>query len=92
MTTLSSISIIKKEKREKVAKKQKKKSLPTLNEENSAFTMYCNYHLFTKCLRQKTAKGPCGLRVKLPPPHVSITLGGSFTLSLFNAERQTEKL
>ena len=34
------------------------------------------------CLGQETAKGPFGLRVKLPPAHLSITHGGGFTLSL----------
>ena len=34
------------------------------------------------CLGQETAKGPFGLRVKLPPAHLSTTLGGGFTLSL----------
>ena len=34
------------------------------------------------CLGQETAKGPFGLRVKLPPAHLSTTHDGSFTLSL----------
>ena len=34
------------------------------------------------CLVQETAKGPFGLRVKLPPAHLSTTHGGGFTLSL----------
>ena len=34
------------------------------------------------CLGQETAKGPFGLRVKLPPVHLSTTQGGGFTLSL----------
>ena len=34
------------------------------------------------CLGQETAKGPFGLRVKLPPAHLSTTHGGGFTLSL----------
>ena len=34
------------------------------------------------CLGQETAKGPSGLRVKLPPAHMSTTRGGDFTLSL----------
>ena len=34
------------------------------------------------CLGQETAKGPFGLRVKLPPGHLSTTHGGGFTLSL----------
>ena len=34
------------------------------------------------CLGQETAKGPCGLRVKLPPARLSTTHGGGFTLSL----------
>ena len=33
------------------------------------------------CLGQETAKGPFGLRVKLPPAHLSTTHGGGFTLS-----------
>ena len=34
------------------------------------------------CLGQETAKGPFGLRVKLPPAHLSTTHGGGFILSL----------
>ena len=34
------------------------------------------------CLGQETTKGPFGLRVKLPPAHLSTTHGGGFTLSL----------
>ena len=34
------------------------------------------------CLGQETAKGPFGLRVKLPPAHLSTTHDGGFTLSL----------
>ena len=34
------------------------------------------------CLGQETAKGPFGLRVKLPPAHLSTTHGGGFTQSL----------
>ena len=34
------------------------------------------------CLGQETAKGPFGLRVKLPTAHLSTTHGGGFTLSL----------
>ena len=34
------------------------------------------------CFGQETAKGPFGLRVKLPPAHLSTTHGGGFTLSL----------
>ena len=34
------------------------------------------------CLGQETAKGPFGLRVKLPPTHLSTTHDGCFTLSL----------
>ena len=44
------------------------------------------------CLDQETAKGPFGLRVKLPPAHLSTTHGGGFTLSLLIAERQAGKL
>ena len=44
------------------------------------------------CLGQETAKGRFGLRVKLPPAHLSTTQGGGFTLSLLNAERQAGKL
>ena len=36
----------------------------------------------TSCLGQETVKGPFGLRVKLPPAHLSTTHGGGFTLSL----------
>ena len=35
------------------------------------------------CLGQETAKGPFGLRVKLPPAHLSTTHGGGFTQSLW---------
>ena len=34
------------------------------------------------CLGQETAKGPYGLRVKLPPAHLLTTHGGGFTMSL----------
>ena len=34
------------------------------------------------CHGQETAKGGFGLRVKLPPAHLSTTHGGDFTLSL----------
>ena len=34
------------------------------------------------CLGQETAKGPFGLRVKLPPAHLSTTHGGGFALFL----------
>ena len=34
------------------------------------------------CLGKETAKGPFGLRVKLPPAHLSTTHDGGFTLSL----------
>ena len=34
------------------------------------------------CLGQETPKGPFGLRVKLPPAHLSTTHGGGFTQSL----------
>ena len=44
------------------------------------------------CLGQETAKWPFGLRVKLPPAHLSTTHGGGFTLSLLIAERQAGKL
>ena len=43
-------------------------------------------------LGQETAKGPFGLRVKLPSAHLSTTHGGGFTLSLFIAKRQAGKL
>ena len=36
----------------------------------------------SSCLGQETAKGPFGLRVKLPPAHLFTTHGGGFTLSL----------
>ena len=35
------------------------------------------------CVGQKTAKRFFGLRVKLPPAHLSTTLGGGFTLSFY---------
>ena len=34
------------------------------------------------CLGQEIAKGPFGLRVQLPPAHLSTTHDGGFTLSL----------
>ena len=34
------------------------------------------------CLGQETAKGPFGLRVKLPPAHLFTTHGGGFILFL----------
>ena len=34
------------------------------------------------CLGQETAKGPFGLRVKLPSVHLFTTHGGGFALSL----------
>ena len=34
------------------------------------------------CLGQETEKGPFGLRVKLPPAHLSTTSGGGLTLFL----------
>ena len=40
----------------------------------------------------KTAKEPFGFRIKLPPAHLFITHGGGFTLFLFIAVRQSEKL
>ena len=45
---------------------------------------YCSLITFysPSCLGQETAKGPFGLRVKLPPAHLSIAHGGSFTLFL----------
>ena len=39
--------------------------------------------LFTKLLGQEPAKGAFGLRVKLPPAHLSTTHGGGFTLTYF---------
>ena len=44
------------------------------------------------CLDRETAKGPCGLGVKLPPAHLFTTHGGGFTLSLCITERQAGKL
>ena len=46
----------------------------------------CNKFVITfyspSCLGQETAKGSFGLRVKLPPAHLSTTHDGGFTLSL----------
>ena len=36
----------------------------------------------SSCLGLKTTTGPFGLRVKLPPAHLSTTHSGGFTLSL----------
>ena len=44
------------------------------------------------CLRQETTKGSYRLRIKHPPAHLSTTLGGGSTLSLFVTERQAGKL
>ena len=44
------------------------------------------------CLGQETAKGPFGLRVKLPPAHLFTTHGGGFTLVSLIAEREAGKL
>ena len=50
-------------------------------------------HLYlTTCLGQETAKAPFGLRVKLPPAHLSTTRAGGFTPSFFITERRTVKL
>ena len=43
-------------------------------------------------LSQETAKGPVGLRVKLPPVYLSTAPGGGFELSLCIAERLARKL
>ena len=40
-----------------------------------------SHSIYTKLLDQKTAKQTFGLRVKLPPVHLSTTYGGDFTLS-----------
>ena len=47
------------------------------------YSMVLNfYYICTSLLPcQETAKGPFGLRVKLPPAHLSTTHGGSFTPS-----------
>ena len=39
----------------------------------------CNHIIFTKLPWPETAKGPFGLRVKLPPAYLSTTHGGGFT-------------
>ena len=54
------------------------------------FTIIRITYLFTSCLGQETAKGIFGPRVKLPPAHLSSTLGRGFILSLLIAERQAE--
>ena len=54
--------------------------------EHIATTLYS-----PSCLGQEKAKGPFGLRVKLPPAHLFTTHGGGFTLSIFIAERQAGK-
>ena len=43
-------------------------------------------------LDHETAKGPFGLRIKLPPTHMSTIRGRGVTLCLFIAERQAGKL
>ena len=40
------------------------------------------------CRGQETKKGLFGVRVKLPPAHLSTTLGGDFNTVIFNAKRQ----
>ena len=63
-------------------------SLPTvpqtLNCEKSLTALFVIIitYLFTSCLSLQPAKRPFGLRVKLPPVHLSTTHGGGFTLSL----------
>ena len=44
----------------------------------------------SNCLDQKTAMGPFGVRVKLPPAHQPNTHGRGFKLPLFIAEHQDE--
>ena len=44
------------------------------------------------CLDQAIAKGPCDLRVKLPPAHLFTTPGEGITLSLFMDEHQVGKM
>ena len=56
------------------------------------FACNCNFIYSPSCLDQETAKGPFGLRVKLPAAHLSTTHCGGFTLFLFIAERQAWKL
>ena len=47
-----------------------------------AFHCNCVHYYSPGCLGQETAKGPFGLRAKLPPAHVLYaTYGGGFTLS-----------
>ena len=66
--------------------------LKTLNASNSKLLLCdlvifsskpfnCKYILFASFLIQETAKGSFGLRVKLPPDHLSTTHIGSFTQS-----------
>ena len=50
-------------------------------------------HLYSpRSLGQETAKKPFGLRLKLPPAQLSTTYDGGFTLSLFIADHQVQKL
>ena len=58
------------------------------NVENFEFELFLNslekriLIIGASFLSQEKAKGHFGLRVKLPPAHLSTTNGGSFTLSL----------
>ena len=45
-----------------------------------------------RSLGQETATKPFGLRLKLPPAQLSTTYDGGFTLSLFIADHQVQKL
>ena len=55
-------------------------------------TQFHHYLSLPSFLVQETGKGPFGLRVKLPPAHLSTTHGGGFTLSVYTSKRQAGKL
>ena len=70
--------------------------LPACKQVNySVIVINCNYIFYSpSCLGQETAKGPFGLRVKLPPaqcPPVYHTRRRLYTVPLI-AERQAGKL
>ena len=56
------------------------------------FVIVITFYL-SSCLGQETTNGPFGLRVKLPPAHLSTTHGEDLILAVpLLAERQARKL
>ena len=54
--------------------KQDEKCHTLRPKEVALLVLYCNYIYSPSCFGQKTAKGPFGLRVKVPPAQVPICL------------------